>query len=143
MTHTFLLEIGLEEMPARVVFPTVKQLKEKVATFLEEERLTYDMIKMYATPRRLAFEIVNLADKQTDISEKAKGPSKKIAQDVEGNWTKAAQGFARGQGVTPDDLYIEVVKGEEYVFVDKFIEGKAAREILPDIMTVVKNFIFL
>ena len=45
MTHTFLLEIGLEEMPARVVFPTVKQLKEKVATFLEEERLTYDMIK--------------------------------------------------------------------------------------------------
>ena len=80
---------------------------------------------MYATPRRLAFEIVNLADKQTDISEKAKGPSKKIAQDAEGNWTKAAQGFARGQGVTPDDLYIEVVKGEEYVFVDKFIEGKA------------------
>lgn len=142
MTHTFLLEIGLEEMPARVVFPTVKQLKEKVATFLEEERLTYDMIKMYATPRRLAFEIVNLADKQTDISEKAKGPSKKIAQDAEGNWTKAAQGFARGQGVTPDDLYIEVVKGEEYVFVDKFIEGKAAREILPDIMTVVKKLHF-
>lgn len=142
MTHTFLLEIGLEEMPARVVFPTVKQLKEKVATFLEEERLTYDMIKMYATPRRLAFEIVNLADKQTDISEKAKGPSKKIAQDAEGNWTKAAQGFARGQGVTPDDLYIEVVKGEEYVFVDKFIEGKAAREILPDIMMVVKKLHF-
>ncbi|KRN88860.1 glycine--tRNA ligase subunit beta [Ligilactobacillus ceti] len=142
MTQTFLLEIGLEEMPAHVVTPSVEQLVEKMSNFLKEERLDFSEIKSYSTPRRLAVEVVGLADKQADIQEEAKGPAKKIALDAEGNWSKAAQGFARGQGVTTDDIFFKELKGVEYVYVNKFIAGKSAQEVLQGVKEVVMDLKF-
>lgn len=133
MAHTFLLEIGLEEIPAHVVTPSSQQLVQKVKNFLEAERLSFEEIKAYSTPRRLAVKVFGLADKQPDIEEEAKGPAKKIALDAEGNWSKAAQGFSRGQGCTPDDIFFKELKGVEYAYVKKFIPGRLAKEVLADL----------
>ena len=96
MANTYLLEVGVEEMPAHVVTPSIKQLHERVAKYLKEQRITFDDIQEFATPRRMALLIHGLSDKQPDIDESVKGPARKIAQDADGNWTKAAIGFTRG-----------------------------------------------
>lgn len=142
MAHTFLLEIGLEEIPAHVVTPSSQQLVQKVKNFLEAERLSFEEIKAYSTPRRLAVKVFGLADKQADIEEEAKGPAKKIALDAEGNWSKAAQGFSRGQGCTPDDIFFKELKGVEYAYVKKFIPGRLAKEVLADLKAVVMDLKF-
>ncbi|MGX7023857.1 glycine--tRNA ligase subunit beta [Vagococcus hydrophili] len=142
MTKQFLFEIGLEEIPAHVVTPSAKQLAEKTAEFLKENRLSFSDIEIFSTPRRLAIRINELAEKQENIEEKAKGPAKRIAQDDKGEWSKAAIGFARGQQATPDDLFFEEFKGEEYVFVNKFIEGQVAEKVLVDLPSVVTQMTF-
>lgn len=142
MAHTFLLEIGLEEIPAHVVTPSVNQLVAKVENYLKEERLAFDSVLPFSTPRRLAVKVTGLADKQEDISTEAKGPAKKIAQDAEGNWTKAAQGFARGQGLTTDDLFFKELKGVEYVYANKFEAGKSALEVLAGMKEVAMSLKF-
>ncbi|WP_261809246.1 glycine--tRNA ligase subunit beta [Levilactobacillus humaensis] len=142
MAHTFLLEIGLEEMPAHVVTPAIKQLVKRTADYLKEQRVAYDDIKPFSTPRRLAIQITGLADKQEDISESVKGPAKKIAQDADGNWTKAAIGFTRGQGLTPDDITFKEIKGTEYVYVDKFIAGEPVASVLAGLKDIVTAMTF-
>lgn len=142
MAHTFLLEIGLEEMPAHVVTPAIKQLVKRTADYLKEQRIEYADIKPFSTPRRLAIQITGLADKQADISESVKGPAKKIAQDADGNWTKAAIGFTRGQGLTPDDITFKEIKGTEYVYVDKFIAGEPVAEVLAGLKDIITAMTF-
>lgn len=137
MAEDFLFELGVEEMPARVVTPSMNQLKERMTQFLEDSRLSFDSIDAFSTPRRLAVRVNGLSECQADIEEEAKGPAMKIAKDEEGNWSKAAQGFVRGQGMTVDDIYTKEVKGTEYIFVQKKIEGKPATEILQNIMEAV------
>ncbi len=90
----------------------------------------------------MALYITGLADKQPDIDKSVKGPAKKIAKDSDGNWTKAAIGFSRGQGATPDDITFKDVKGTEYVFVEKHIAGKSLKEILPGMKDVITSMTF-
>ncbi|MEG0442557.1 MAG: glycine--tRNA ligase subunit beta [Carnobacterium sp.] len=142
MTKNLLLEIGLEEMPAHVVTPASQQLTQKIKRFLSDHRLTYGEVLSFSTPRRLAVIVKDLAEKQTDIQESAKGPAKKIALDAEGNWSKAAIGFARGQGMTVEDIYFKELKGIEYVHVDKFIAGKKAKDILSKLNEVITSMTF-
>ncbi|MHA8137942.1 glycine--tRNA ligase subunit beta [Lactobacillaceae bacterium Scapto_B20] len=142
MAHTYLLEIGLEEMPAHVVTPSIKQLVKRASDFLAEQRITFDEIKPFSSPRRLTLEITGLADKQTDIDESVKGPAKKIAQDADGNWTKAAIGFSKGQGATPDDIEFKEIKGTEYVFIEKHIEGQPLAKVLPGFKNVITSMTF-
>lgn len=137
MANSYLLEVGVEEMPAHVVTPSIKQLHQRVADYLKEERISFDEIQEFATPRRLALLIRGLADKQPDVDETVKGPAKKIAQDSDGNWTKAAIGFTRGQGATVDDIEFREVKGEEYVFVEKHIAGKPVAKVLAGLPNVI------
>ena len=142
MAQNFLLEIGLEEMPAHVVSPSVAQLKDKTAAFLKDNRLDFESIETFSTPRRLGVRVNGLAEKQADIEEEAKGPAKKIALDDEGNWSKAAQGFVRGQGMTPEDIFFKEIKGVEYVHINKFIPGKEAKEVLAEMPSVIKSINF-
>lgn len=137
-----LLEIGLEEMPARFVSPAARQLQDKVVSWLEEQRINFSEVQSYATPRRLALLIREMAEMQQDQVEEAKGPAKKIAQDAEGSWTKAAEGFARGQGASPADLYFKEVNGVEYVFLTKETKGNATLEILPQLEQIIKSMTF-
>ena len=142
MSHTFLMEIGLEEIPAHVVTPSAAQLVEKTEKFLKEQRMDFDEVQTYSTPRRLTVKVTGLADKQPDIQEEAKGPAKKIAYDKDGNWSRAAQGFARGQGVSVDDIFFKELKGTEYVYVKKFIEGKAAADVMQGMRDVAMDLKF-
>ncbi|KOY71323.1 glycine--tRNA ligase subunit beta [Apilactobacillus kunkeei] len=142
MAHTFLLEIGLEEMPAHVVTPSIKQLVKKTEDYLKDQRIDFDAVKPFSTPRRLTIQIEGLADKQPDVNETVKGPAKKIALDDEGNWSKAAIGFTKGQGLSTDDITFKEVKGTEYVFVEKHIAGKPVKEVLMGLKDVITSMTF-
>lgn len=142
MAKNLLVELGLEELPAYVVTPSEKQLGDRMAAFLNEKRLAFEGIQTFSTPRRLAVRVSGLADAQTDLTEDFKGPSKKIALDADGNFTKAAQGFVRGKGLTTDDIEFREVKGEEYVYVTKHEAGKAANEVLIDIPEILSAMTF-
>lgn len=126
---TFLLEIGLEEVPAHLVTPSEAQLVARTEAFLAEHRLTVGEIKPFSTPRRLAVQLLDVAAESEALSEEKRGPSLDRAKDEAGNWTKAAQGFARGQGATPDDF----VARDGYVWLTKATPGVPAAEILSHI----------
>ena len=138
----FLLEIGMEEIPARFLLDLSQQLEKRVADFLAEERLAYESLSAYATPRRLAVLVHGLAERSEDVSTKAKGPSLKIAKDAEGNWTKAALGFIKGQGASQEDVIVESIKGEDYIFVNKHLPGQAADQVLSGLNRVLEAMTF-
>ena len=142
MAKDYLFEIGTEEMPAHVVERSVKQLADRTQKFLKENGLKFKCIKTFSTPRRLTILVEELAEKQDDIDEIKKGPAKKIALDRDKNWTKAAQGFARGQGMTTDDIYFEELKGTEYAYVHVQKEGKKTSSILLGMSEIVKAMTF-
>ena len=108
MAHSYLLEIVLEEMPAHVVTPSIKQLHERVAQYLKEQRIDF----------------------------------KKIDHDADGNWTKAPIGFTRGQVVSVDDIEFKEIKGVEYVYVEKHVDGKPVAEVLPGLKDVIEAMNF-
>ena len=142
MAKDVLFEIGLEELPARFIDSAEKQLADQTEVWLEKLRLSYDKINAFSTPRRLSVLITGLAEKQESVEEEAKGPAEKIARDSEGNWTKAAAGFTKGQGKTVDDIYTKDVKGTSYIFVKKQLEGKSAVELLPGFKEIIKSIQF-
>ncbi|TJX14716.1 glycine--tRNA ligase subunit beta [Tissierella creatinini] len=138
MTKSYLLEIGMEELPARFVGDTVNQLKSNAEALLKDERVEYSDITIYTTPRRLTLIINGLEDHNTKVEEKVKGPSKKISFDDEGNPSKALLGFMRGQGVGKESIIIDEVNGEEYVFVNVVKVSKSLEEVFA---TNMENFI--
>jgi glycyl-tRNA synthetase beta chain len=140
--HNLLLEIGLEELPARYVTASMNQLSEKMEKWLNEKAIQFGDIKTYSTPRRLAVFITDVAEAQQDIHEEAKGPAKKIAQDENGNWSKAAIGFTRGQGVSLEDIYFKEINGVEYVHVNKFIEGRPTLALLHELKEIITGMSF-
>jgi len=140
--HELLLEIGLEEMPARFVLQSEAQLKERVTTFLNEARITFDAIESFSTPRRLAVLVTGMSERQADLEETLKGPAKRIAVDADGNWTKAAQGFARGKGLTTEDLFLQEEKGIEYIFATRKESGQETATLLPGLKQIVEAMSF-
>ncbi|MCK2158007.1 glycine--tRNA ligase subunit beta [Exiguobacterium sp. 17-1] len=140
--HELLLEIGLEEMPARFVLQSEIQLKDRVTTFLSEARITFDTIESFSTPRRLAVLVTGMSERQADLEETLKGPAKRIAVDADGNWTKAAQGFARGKGLTTDDLFLQEEKGIEYIFATRKESGQETATLLPGLKQIVEAMSF-
>ena len=137
-----LLEIGLEEMPARFVTDSMNQLANKVRAWLEEKKINYRELLAYSTPRRLALLVLDVDVVQADIHEEAKGPAKKIAQNESGEWSKAAIGFSRGQGMSVDDIYFKEINGVEYAHVKKFIEGQETKSLLPELNDIIKGLTF-
>ncbi|AFS69945.1 glycine--tRNA ligase subunit beta [Exiguobacterium antarcticum] len=140
--HELLLEIGLEEMPARFVLQSETQLKDRITTFLKEARITFETIESFSTPRRLAVLVTGMSERQTDLEETLKGPAKRIAQDEEGNWTKAAQGFARGKGLTTEDLFLKEEKGVEYIFATRKEVGQETATLMPGLKQIVEAMSF-
>lgn len=128
MSKTLLLEIGTEEVPAHVMPGILSQLKENAARTFEELRIEYKNIKTLGTPRRSALLVEGLAERQADLSKENRGPAVNIAFDADGNPTKAAQGFARGQGVKPDEL----VTKDGYVYAMVHEKGGQTVDLLGD-----------
>lgn len=137
-----LVEIGLEEMPARFVASAMEQLGEKVKKWLQAHQLAYGEVLLYSTPRRLAFIVKDVAEAQQDRVIEVKGPSKKVAKAEDGEWSKAALGFTKGQGATTDDIYFKEQNNVEYAFVKKEEKGKKTVFLLPDLQTVISGLAF-
>ena len=124
-----LFEIGTEEIPAKFMPGILKQLKELAAAKMQELRIPFEDITVYGTPRRMAFIADGVAETQADVVVEAKGPSVKIAY-VSGAPSKAAQGFARGQGVDVKDLIVR----DNYVYAVKHLAGQPVVELLPGLL---------
>jgi glycyl-tRNA synthetase beta chain len=142
MAKNVLFEIGLEELPARFIDDAEQQLAVKTKNWLDELRISYASIETFSSPRRLTVFIQDIAENQTTVEEEAKGPAIKIAQDADGNWTKAAIGFTKGQGKTVDDIYTKEMKGVTYIFVNKVIEGKPTETLLPGFHEIITSIQF-
>lgn len=135
MSKNYLLEIGVEELPARFVGDTLEQLKTNTSNLFKEERINYSNMKVYSTPRRLTLIVEGIEDKKENLTETVKGPAKKIAFDEDGNPTKALLGFMRGQNIDIASIYVEEYNGIEYVYADVVKEGKSIEEIIKENMS--------
>ena len=130
MAKDLLFEIGAEEIPAGFLPNIIKQLGELATAALAERHIPHGSVKVYATPRRVALLINDVAERGEDVHETHKGPSVSIAYDADGNATKAAIGFARGKGLDVSEL--KVVDG--YIFADTTTAGLDTKEVLSDIL---------
>ena len=130
MAKDLLFEIGAEEIPAGFLPNIIKQLGELATAALAERHIPHGAVKVYATPRRVALLINDVAERGEDVHETHKGPSVSIAYDGDGNPTKAAIGFARGKGLDVSEL--KVVDG--YIFADTTTAGLDTKEVLSDVL---------
>lgn len=130
---TILFELGCEELPPKSLKPLRDALQASVIEQLNEAEISFDSIKAFAAPRRLALQIQGISDKQPDRSEQKRGPAIKAAFDADGNPTRAAMGFAKGLGIEASELItINTDKGD-YVGYEQVIHGQATTELLPAI----------
>ncbi|MBW3584268.1 MAG: glycine--tRNA ligase subunit beta, partial [Cyanobacteria bacterium 0813] len=129
----FLLELGTEELPASFVSGSAQQWQRLVPATLAEESLTNDSINVYATPRRLAVLVKGLPVQQLDREEEVKGPPASSAFK-DGKPTKAAEGFAKKQGVEIDALEVRATDKGDFVFVLKKIPGRMTADILTELV---------
>ncbi|MCA9914668.1 MAG: glycine--tRNA ligase subunit beta, partial [Anaerolineae bacterium] len=128
----FVLEIGVEELPADDVDDALLQLRSLAPKLFEELRLEYKKLHCFATPRRLVMLVEKLAARQPDEEFIAKGPPASRAFDADGNPTKAAEGFARSRGIDVSALKVEEIDGGEYVTANVHNEGQPATVVLQE-----------
>ncbi len=132
-------EIGTEEIPPRFFPPALAQLRDGGRRMLEALRLSFDDVKVYGTPRRLVLIAEGLAERQAPHTREERGPAKRVAFDEEGRPTKAAVGFARRHGVSPDHLVVRATDQGEYVFAvmqePELVATEALAGALPDLVT--------
>lgn len=133
-TRDFLFELGVEEMPSAPLDNAVKQLAKLMAKGLDDAGLSHGDVRVISSPRRLAALVADVAEATEEIHSVLRGPSVKIAFDADGNPTKAAQGFARKNGLNAEDLIRrEDADGVEYVFAESNTPSKDALPILASV----------
>ena len=133
-TQNFLVEIGTEELPPKALKTLATSFADNVEAQLNQAGLTFDKIEWFAAPRRLAVKVLNLATQQPSKEIEKRGPAVSAAFDAEGKPTKAAEGWARGCGITVEQAeHIATDKGEWLVHRAK-IEGQPTKNLLNDIV---------
>ncbi|WP_195945475.1 glycine--tRNA ligase subunit beta [Paraclostridium bifermentans] len=143
MKNYLLFEIGVEELPARYVNSAMDQLKTNIVKSFNENRITFDEVNVYSTPRRLTVIVNNICEKQSDLEEEVKGPAKRIAVDAEGSYTKPLLGFMKSKGIKEEDLYFKQVGKEEYAFGKIKQDGQLTSEVLKSILPeAIKSMTF-
>ncbi len=129
----YLLEIGTEELPYRFIPSAIEQLRKGFEGFLNDSKVGFDKVDVYATPRRLAVIVSGLVEKSSDEEKIIKGPIATVAFDENKNLTKAGEGFARKNGLTADNLYVE----DNYVYAKVIIKGKSIKELLMEAVPTI------
>lgn len=133
-TQNFLVEIGTEELPPKALKTLATSFADNVEAELNQAGLSFDKIEWFAAPRRLAVKVLNLATQQPSKEIEKRGPAVSAAFDAEGKPTKAAEGWARGCGITVEQAErIATDKGEWLVYRAK-IEGQPTKNLLNDIV---------
>jgi len=138
-TRNLLFEIGTEEIPARFMPKALCDLKAYAAEEFEAQHIAHGEITTECTPRRLVLFVKDVEEAQQDSVESFRGPAVKVAFDEAGNATRAAEGFARGKGLTVDQLKRVDVNGTEYLFAEVSTKGKNAEEVLPAMLQTIIN----
>jgi glycyl-tRNA synthetase beta chain len=141
MAKDLFLEIGCEEIPAGFVPKAMADMEQLMKRELESARLAFGEILTMGTPRRLVLAVKGLSDRQPDAELTAMGPAKNVAFDADGKPTKAAQGFARGQGVDVSQLELVMTEKGEYVAARKSEKGRDTSELLTEILPRLINAI--
>lgn len=132
MTAPLLLEIGCEELPAGVVGPAAEALRAAVVAALDEAAIAHGEAIWLGTPRRLTVHVLNVALEQPDRTETLTGPPLRAAKNPAGEWTQAALGFAKGQGVDLSALYeLETPKGP-YLAAQRTLPGRPTEQLLAE-----------
>jgi glycyl-tRNA synthetase beta chain len=129
-----LLEIGTEEIPAGFIPQALADLERLMRKELEGQRIDFEGMKTFGTPRRLVLAIGAVSERQKDVEIRKVGPARQAAFDPQGNPTKAAIGFARGQSVAVESLEIVQTEKGEYVCAVKKESGRPTDEILPSLL---------
>ena len=133
-TQNFLVEIGTEELPPKALKTLATSFSDNVEAELNQAGLSFDKIEWFAAPRRLAVKVLNLATQQPSKEIEKRGPAVSAAFDAEGKPTKAAEGWARGCGITVEQAErIATDKGEWLVHRAK-IEGQPTKNLLNGIV---------
>jgi glycyl-tRNA synthetase beta chain len=138
-----LLEIGMEEVPARFMPAMIEDLRQKAEKELQASRLAYSSIQTYGTPRRLVLYLEGLPSKQDDISKEVRGPQKQAAFSADGNATKAAEGFAKSQGAAVSDLKVRKVGDKEFVFASVTEKGIVTEDLLRSLFPKLISSLYL
>lgn len=129
-----LLEIGVEELPYQFIAPALAVLKDSAEQLFNDQRLAFQSTRTLGTPRRLTLVVEGLATQQTSMVKETMGPSKAVAFDPAGQPTRAATGFAAGQGVAVQDLQIRRTPKGEYLFAVKQEQGRPANVVLKELL---------
>ncbi|MCS5565195.1 MAG: glycine--tRNA ligase subunit beta [Methylococcales bacterium] len=130
----FLFEIGTEELPPKSLCRLRDALRDNLSGLLNQNKLDFDAIRAFATPRRLAILVSGLAAAQPDSTSERKGPSVSAAFDSDGNPTKAAEGFARSCGVGVDQLDRQVTGKGEWLFFREEVQGAETESLLAEMV---------
>ncbi len=134
MACDFLLEIGTEEIPASYIQPALDAMATMLSKFFSAQRIDHGIIQTMATPRRLAWVIKDVAEKQEAQTVEITGPPKDVAFDEAGKPTQAAIGFAKSQGVTPEELQVKQTSRGEYLIVSRHETGASTAELLSGVL---------
>ena len=133
-TQNFLVEIGTEELPPKALKTLATSFADNVEAELNQAGLTFDKIEWFAAPRRLAVKVLNLATNQPSKEIEKRGPAVSAAFDAEGKPTKAAEGWARGCGITVEQAERLVTDKGEWLVHRAKIEGQPTKNLLNDIV---------
>ncbi|MCG3883891.1 glycine--tRNA ligase subunit beta [Photobacterium leiognathi] len=129
----FLIELGTEELPPKALRTLAEAFAANFEAELKAADLPHDGIKWYAAPRRLALKVTGLAENQPDKVVEKRGPAIASAFDADGNPTKAAQGWARGNGITVDQAERMVTDKGEWLLFKQEVKGQPAQTLLPEL----------
>ena len=130
MGKAFYLEIGSEEIPAGYIRPALEAMARQLTQFFDDQRIGHGRPLIGGTPRRLCLHVPDVAERQQAGSVEVLGPPRQVAFDAAGKPTKAAEGFARNQGVAVGDLRIKSTPKGEYVVLVREESGQATRALL-------------
>ncbi|MCC6545274.1 MAG: glycine--tRNA ligase subunit beta [Nitrospirae bacterium] len=134
MNKDILMEIGVEELPARFLPAAIADIKAAAERLLMENRIRFREISVYGTPRRLALIVTEADEMQEDVVIEVSGPPKSAAYSADGVPTKAAVGFAKSQGIDISQLKIKHTDKGEYLFSEKHEKGKQTKDVLPSLL---------
>lgn len=134
MGKELLFEVGTEEIPSGYLPPALEELKTVAGRLLAEHRLGYVAVRTLGTPRRLALFVEGLDERQADARREVIGPPKAAAYDADGKPTKAAEGFARAQGVAVDALQVRALDRGEYLVALQEERGARTPEVLAGLL---------
>ena len=134
MPSDIIFEIGTEEIPARFIPNALNGMKEDFSALLSEQGISFKIAETYGTPRRLLLYVKDAAEKQAEKAVEVIGPAKAVAYDKEGNPTKAAIGFAKGQAIDVKELQIKKTDKGEYICAVKREGGKDTEGLLSELL---------